>query len=99
MSYGEVVYRLGKRYSQERELNPQVEYPYFHGQLADLVDQKTLTELPELIGEYFVAYNDGQGTRHAIRIYFDNGTFEAEGTPAPSDIFNISADLNQDADD
>ena len=97
--YGELVYRLGKHYSRERKLNPQVEFPYMSGKIADLIDQATLEALPELQGEYVVSYNDGQGTRHLIRVYYEDGTYEAEGMPANPDIFSLSADIELDTDD
>ena len=78
--YGDLIYRIGKRYSKERELNPHIEYPYFSGQISDLVSNDVLQALPELQGEYVVAYNDGKGTKHLIRVYFEDGLFEAEGT-------------------
>lgn len=93
--YGEVVYQLGKRYSRERQRNPEIEYPFFSGRIADLVDSATLAALPELQGEYVIAYNDGQGANHMIHVYFEQGTYEAEGMPSDSDVFNMSVDVGQ----
>ena len=78
--YGELVYRIGKRYSRELELQPHIEFPYFGGQISELVSPDVLHELPDLQGEYVIAYNDGKGTQHLIRVYFEDGSFEAEGT-------------------
>jgi hypothetical protein len=93
--YGELVYRIGKRYSQERQRDPGVEFPFFAGHISDLVDPATLAALPDLQGEYVIAYKDGQGASHVIHVYFEEGTFEAEGMPLPDDTFNISADVGQ----
>jgi hypothetical protein len=93
--YAELVYRLGKQYSQARESNPTVDYPFFSGEIADLVDTDTLAALPELQGEHVIAYSDGQGARHLIHVYFEQGTFEAEGMPMSSDAFGMSADVGQ----
>lgn len=78
--YGELVYRIGKQYSKERELNPNIEFPYFSGQISELVTDDVLQDLPNLYGEHIIAYNDSKGTKHLIRVYFDDGSFEAEGT-------------------
>lgn len=93
--YAELVYRLGKRYSKERESNPAVEFPFFTGQIADLVDATTLENLPELQGEYVIAYNNGRGANHLIHVYFEQGTFEAEGVPLKTDAFGMSTDAGQ----
>jgi hypothetical protein len=93
--YGELVYRIGKRYSQERQRNPDVEYPFFAGQLGDLVDPDTVAALPELQGEYVIAYKDGQGASHVIHVYYEEGAYEAEGMPLSEDAFNISVDVGQ----
>ncbi|NLF75652.1 MAG: hypothetical protein GX573_08140 [Chloroflexi bacterium] len=93
--YGELVYRIGKHYTQERQRNPDVEFPFFSGQIADLVDQDTLNALPELQGEYVIAYKNGEGASHVIHVYFEQGTFEAEGMPLSEDAFNLSADVGQ----
>jgi hypothetical protein len=92
--YSELVYRLGKRYSAERQLNPEIEFPSFSGLIADLVDQETLEALSDLQGERVIAYHDGQGTRHLIRVYFDEGTFEAQGTPTQHDFLSMSSDVD-----
>jgi hypothetical protein len=78
--YADLVYRIGKRYSKEREQTPHVEFPYFCGQISELLSPEVLQALPELQGEYMIAYNDGKGTQHLIRVYFEDGIFEAEGT-------------------
>ena len=90
--YADLIYRLGKRYSQERQRNPDVEFPFFSGEIANLVDPATL---PELQGEYVIAYNDGQGANHLVHVYFEQGTYEAEGMPMISDAFGMSADVGQ----
>lgn len=93
--YGEVVYKLGKRYSEERERNPETEYPFLSGQISDLVDPVTQAQLPELQGEYVIAYNDGQGTNHLLHVYFEQGAYELEGMPSNSDAFNLSSEVGQ----
>lgn len=93
--YGEVVYQLGKRYGEERERNPEIEFPFFSGQLSDLVDPVTQAQLPDLQGEYVIAYNDGKGTRHLLHVYFEQGMFELEGMPSDIDAFNMSSEVGQ----
>lgn len=93
--YGEVVYRLGKRYADTRESNPDIEYPFLSGQISDLVDPVTMAELPELQGEYVIAFNDGQGTKHMLHVYFEQGTYELEGMPFDTDAFNFSSEVGQ----
>jgi hypothetical protein len=92
--YAELIYRLGKRYSQERQRDPNVEFPFFSGEIADLVDQATLAELPELQGEHVIAYSDGQAS-HLIHVYFEQGSYEAEGMPMLSNAFGMSADVGR----
>lgn len=94
--YGELVYRIGKQYSKERERNPHVEYPYFSGEVRDLIDFQATNVLDvivllELQGEYMIAYSDGEGTSHLIRLYLDKGMFEAEGTANDSNGFSMSS--------
>ena len=91
--YGELVYRIGKQYSQMRECNPDVEFPYFAGQISAIVTEDIRQELLELQGEYLIAYNDGNGTSHLIRLYLDKGLFEAEGTP-PLNGLSMSSSTN-----
>ena len=94
--YADLVYRIGKRYSKEREANPDKEYPYFSGQISELVSVEVLEQLPELQGEYMIAYNDGKGIKHLIRVYFEAGTFEAEGTgDSLHGGFSLSGHINQ----
>jgi len=93
--YGEVVYRLGKRYGEERERTPEVEFPSLSGQITDLVDPVTQAELPELQGEYVIAYNDGQGTRHMLHVYFEQATYELVGMPSDMDAFSMSSEVGQ----
>ncbi len=93
--YGEVVYRLGKRYREERERTPEVEFPSLSGQIRDLVDPATQAELPELQGEHVIAYNDGQGTRHMLHVYFEQGTYELVGMPSDIDVFSMSSEVGQ----
>lgn len=93
--YGEVVYRLGKRYAEERERSPEVEFPFLSGQLSDLIDPVTQAQLPELQGEYIIAYNDGNGTRHLLHVYFEQGSYELEGMPSDIDAFSMGTEVGQ----
>lgn len=93
MGFNQLVYQLGRLYRNEREANPGTEFPYLSGSLAELLDATTLQTLPELQGEYVIAYNDGQGARHFIRVYIEDGLFEAEGTPQSSDDFLMSSGI------
>lgn len=95
MSYGDLIYKLGKRYSKEREQHPEEEFVYFSGQLSDLLDETALQSLPELEGEHVIAYRGSDGANHFIRVYFDDHTFEAEGTPGDSTAFNVSVDVDR----
>ena len=92
--YADLIYRIGKRYSQERARTG-IEFPFFSGMIAHLVDPDTLAALPDLQGEYVIAYHDGQGANHLVHMYFEGGTFEAEGMPMLSDAFGMSADVGQ----
>ena len=86
MSYSELVYRLGKRYSAARQLVPENAYPFFSGTIEELIGPNDL----ELQGEKIIAYNGGQGTRHLIRVYFEGGTYEAQGTPPDGMEFGLN---------
>lgn len=96
MGYDKLVYSIGKLYGQHLEDYPYVEFPEFSGQVADLVDEASLMELLSLQGEYIIAYNNGSGTRHFIRLYLDEGTFEVAGTPEIPNIFGLSSTTHQD---
>jgi hypothetical protein len=90
--YGELVYRIGKRYRKARELNPELEFPYFSGRISELVSEDILSQLPKLQGEYLIAYNDIDGNKAVIRVYFEDGNYEAEGTnDAPNIGFSLSS--------
>jgi hypothetical protein len=96
MGYNTLVYRIGKLYGRMLQEHPEVEYPKFAGLISDLLDDAALRALPALHGERVIAYNNGQGTDHFIRVYFDEGTFEAQGTPALPGFFNLSTNIAQD---
>ncbi len=91
MGFNQLVYRLGRLYRNEREAHPEIEFPYLSGSLADLLDETALETLPELQGEYVIVYNDSQGANHFIRVYIEDGLFEAEGTPQGSDGFLMTS--------
>lgn len=91
MSFNQLVYQLGKRYSRERANNPAVEYPAFSGELADLLDPAAAQAVSDLHGEYVIAYHDASySAQHFIRVYIEQGIFEAQGTPGDSGAYNIS---------
>jgi hypothetical protein len=96
VSYSDLVYRLGRRYSQARQQNPGVEYPEISGNLSDLLDRTALNDLPPLQGEYTIAYYDNHGTNHLLRVYFEAGTYEACGTPPRSGFPNLSLSYGTD---
>jgi hypothetical protein len=90
--FGELVYRIGKLYSKARELNPELEFPYLSGRISELVSEDVMYQLPELQGEYIIAYNDTKGNKAMIRVYFEDGNYEAEGTnDAPNIGFSLSS--------
>lgn len=74
--YGELVYRLSKRYGRERRESGE-EYPYFKGAIADLIPAPNQTLL-DLQGEHVIWYR-ADGVYHCIHVYFEAGSFEAEG--------------------
>lgn len=91
MSYSDLVYQLGQRYTQVMQQNPDEQYPQITGNLSDLLDNNALNDLPPLQGEYRIAYYDSDGSNHLLEVSFGLGTYEAVGKPVAHPPFYDSS--------
>ena len=80
-AFNKVIYRIGKRYGNHLEQVPNEALPHFEGQLSDFLDDTELAAVAGLQGEVVMIYQSLQGVRHCLRVYFEAGTFEVQGTP------------------
>ena len=90
MTYPALVRAIGKRYGRELET---AAYPHFAGTISDYLDAAACAALPDLYGEYVIGYTNRQGVRHQIRVYFDDGMFEATGMPG--DVVTVETEARQ----
>ncbi len=89
--YGKLVYQVGRRYTQELLNNPDIEFPYFSGQISDILPVNLIEELSKLEGEFMIAYSNATGIKHMIRLTLNKGSYEADGgIPSDSDGFSMS---------